>query len=135
MEKIIKFIQETFRKQGFTKAIVAVSGGIDSATSLMLAVKALGKDNVYSFQLPYKKHQLITLADSVIAKAGIPKNQRLVINIGRPADKLAVKLNAKNVDSKQDINSIDVLNVMRLKNEKTANKIRCNIIVCLFFTQ
>ena len=95
MEKIIKFIQETFRKQGFTKAIVAVSGGIDSATSLMLAVKALGKDNVYSFQLPYKKHQLITLADSVIAKAGIPKNQRLVINIGRPADKLAVKLNAK----------------------------------------
>ena len=95
MEKIIKFIQTTFKQQGFTKAIVAVSGGIDSAVSLMLTVKALGKDNVYSLQLPYKKHQSLELSDLVINQAGIPKNQRLVINIGRPADKLAIKLNAK----------------------------------------
>src|SRR3989344_9255784 len=94
-EKIVKFIRETFTQQGFTKAIVAVSGGIDSATSLLLTVKALGKENVYSLQLPYKKHQSLELSDLVIEQAGIPKNQRLVINIGRPADKIAVKLNAK----------------------------------------
>lgn len=92
---IVKFIQETFKRQGFTQAIVAVSGGIDSATSLMLTVKALGKDKVYSLQLPYKKHQSTALAEAVIEAAGIPKNQRLVINIGRAADKLAIKLNAK----------------------------------------
>ena len=94
-EKIVKFIQETFKQQGFTKAIVAISGGIDSATSLLLAVKALGKENVYSFQLPYKNHLPLDLANEVIEAAGIPKNQRLVMNIGRAADKIAVKLNAK----------------------------------------
>ena len=95
MDKIIKFIKETFKQQGFSKAIVAVSGGIDSAVSLMLTVKALGKDKVYSLQLPYKKHQSSELSDLVIKQAGIFKNQKLVINIGRPADKLAIKLNAK----------------------------------------
>lgn len=95
MEKILKFIQETFKQQGFVKAVVAVSGGVDSATSLMLAARALGKDNVYSLQLPYKKHQPLVLAEAAIEAAGIPKNQRLIINIGRAADKLAVKLNAK----------------------------------------
>lgn len=94
-ERIVKFIQETFTKQGFSKAIVAISGGIDSATSLMLTVRALGEKNVYSLQLPYKKHQSLEMSDLVIEQAGIPKNQRLVINIGRPADKLAIKLNAK----------------------------------------
>ena len=95
MDKIIKFIKETFKQQGFSKAIVAVSGGIDSAVSLMLTVKALGKDKVYSLQLPYKKHQSSELSDLVTKQAGIFKNQKLVINIGRPADKLAIKLNAK----------------------------------------
>lgn len=95
MEKIIEFIKTTFKQQQFTKAIVAVSGGVDSATSLTLAVKALGPDNVYSLQLPYKKHQSLELADLAIKTAGIPKNQQLVINIGRIVDKLAVKLNAK----------------------------------------
>lgn len=94
-DKIIKFIKETFKKQGFSKAVVAVSGGIDSAASLLLAAKALGAPNVYSLQLPYKKHQSLELSDLVIKRAGILPNQKLVINISRPVDKLAVKLNAK----------------------------------------
>lgn len=94
-EKIVKFIKETFKQQGFTKAIVAVSGGVDSATSLILTVKALGEANVYTLQLPYKKHQSLELSDLVIKQAGIPQNQKLVINLGRAVDKLAVKLNAK----------------------------------------
>lgn len=94
-ERIIKIIQKTFRRQGSTKAIVAVSGGVDSATSLLLAVQALGKNNVYSLQLPYKKHRPLTRSNLAVEAAGIPPNRRLVINIGRPADKLAVKLAAK----------------------------------------
>lgn len=94
-DKIIKFIKEVFKQQGFGKAIVAVSGGVDSATSLMLAVKALGAANVYTIQLPYKKHQSLELSNLVIETAKIPQNQRIIISIGRAVDKLAVKLNAK----------------------------------------
>jgi NAD+ synthase len=94
-DKIISFIRRTFKQQQFSRAIVAVSGGVDSATSLMLTVKALGKKNIYSLQLPYKKHQSLELSDLAIEQTGIPKNQRLIINIGRAADKIAAKLNAK----------------------------------------
>jgi NAD+ synthase (glutamine-hydrolysing) len=45
-------IKDYFKKLGFTKAILGLSGGIDSAVTLALAVRALGKDNVLSVMLP-----------------------------------------------------------------------------------
>jgi NAD+ synthase (glutamine-hydrolysing) len=40
------------KKNGFKKVIVGVSGGIDSAVVLSLAVLALGKDNVFGLIMP-----------------------------------------------------------------------------------
>jgi NAD+ synthase (glutamine-hydrolysing) len=45
-------IQDYFKKQNFTKAILGLSGGIDSALTLVLAVAALGKENVLAVLLP-----------------------------------------------------------------------------------
>lgn len=45
-------IKEYFSKMGFKKAIVASSGGIDSAVVLALAVAALGKENVHALLMP-----------------------------------------------------------------------------------
>jgi NAD+ synthase (glutamine-hydrolysing) len=45
-------IRDYFGKMGFTKAIVASSGGIDSAVVLALACEALGADNVKALLLP-----------------------------------------------------------------------------------
>ena len=45
-------IKDYFDKLGFKKAILGLSGGIDSALVLALAVKALGKENVLSVLLP-----------------------------------------------------------------------------------
>ncbi|MES2701657.1 MAG: NAD+ synthase [Bacteroidota bacterium] len=45
-------IRDYFRKMGFTKAIVASSGGIDSAVVLALACEALGAENVSALLLP-----------------------------------------------------------------------------------
>ena len=42
------------RKTGFTRATVAVSGGIDSALALALAVDALGAGQVTAFNMPSK---------------------------------------------------------------------------------
>jgi len=45
-------IRDYFGKMGFTKAIVASSGGIDSAVVLALACEALGARNVHALLLP-----------------------------------------------------------------------------------
>ena len=45
-------IKDYFGKLGFTKAILGLSGGIDSAVTLVLAAKALGNENVKAVLLP-----------------------------------------------------------------------------------
>ena len=45
-------LREYMRKTGFSRAIVAVSGGIDSALALAIAVAALGADRVAAYNLP-----------------------------------------------------------------------------------
>ncbi len=92
-DRIVKFIQTTFKTQGFKKGIVAVSGGLDSSVSLALAVKAIDKDNLYTLQMPYKR-QPIDLSNLIIKKLNIPQNQQLKLKLSRSVDKLAIKLNA-----------------------------------------
>lgn len=49
---LILGIKDYFGKMGFTKAIVASSGGIDSAVVLALACEALGAENVRALLMP-----------------------------------------------------------------------------------
>jgi NAD+ synthase (glutamine-hydrolysing) len=51
-EALIIGIRDYFAKQHFTKAILGLSGGIDSALTLVLASAALGKENVLAVLLP-----------------------------------------------------------------------------------
>jgi len=51
-DAIILGIQDYFGKMGFQQAIVASSGGIDSAVTLALAVRALGAANVRAILMP-----------------------------------------------------------------------------------
>lgn len=53
-EAIILGIKDYFNKMKFKKAIIGNSGGIDSAVSLALATKALGKENVTGIMMPTK---------------------------------------------------------------------------------
>jgi NAD+ synthase (glutamine-hydrolysing) len=45
-------IKDYFNRTGFKKAIIGLSGGIDSAVVAALAVEALGKDNVQGILMP-----------------------------------------------------------------------------------
>ena len=49
---LVMGIRDYFSKMGFTKAIVASSGGIDSALVLALACEALGAENVRALLMP-----------------------------------------------------------------------------------
>jgi NAD+ synthase (glutamine-hydrolysing) len=51
-DALVLGIRDYFAKLGFKKAILGLSGGIDSALVLCLAVAALGKENVLSVLLP-----------------------------------------------------------------------------------
>jgi NAD+ synthase len=51
---LVGFLHEEVSKAGFERGVVAVSGGLDSAVSLALAARALGKDNVVAVLLPHR---------------------------------------------------------------------------------
>ena len=51
---LVEFIrEEVVRKRGFEGVVLGVSGGVDSAVALYLAVEALGPEMVTGFRLPY----------------------------------------------------------------------------------
>jgi NAD+ synthase (glutamine-hydrolysing) len=51
-DALVLGIKDYFKKMGFAKATLGLSGGIDSAVTLALAVEALGKENVFPVLLP-----------------------------------------------------------------------------------
>ena len=52
--ELVEFLRESFKKAGFSKAVLGLSGGIDSALVAYLLRDALGKENVLAIMMPYK---------------------------------------------------------------------------------
>ena len=48
------FLKTEINRAGFTRAVINLSGGLDSAVSCALAVEALGAENVLALRLPYR---------------------------------------------------------------------------------
>lgn len=53
VEVLTAFIREELAKFGFKKAVIGLSGGLDSAVCACLAARALGPKNVLALILPY----------------------------------------------------------------------------------
>jgi NAD+ synthase len=70
---LVNFLKEQLSKSGFKKAVIGLSGGVDSAVSLFLAVEALGKDNVLAVMMPYKTSspESIEHAQQIIKQLGV----------------------------------------------------------------
>lgn len=70
---LVGFLRDAVRKIGFERAILNLSGGIDSALSAYLVVEALGPENVLALRLPYRTSSPDSLDDAqaVIDALGI----------------------------------------------------------------
>ncbi len=53
-EILTGFIRTEITRAGFSRAVVGLSGGIDSSLSCTLAAEALGAENVLAVRMPYK---------------------------------------------------------------------------------
>ena len=71
---LVGFIKSEVTRAGFSRAVIGLSGGIDSALSCVLAVEALGHENVLGVRLPYKSSSPDSLshAELLIEQLEIP---------------------------------------------------------------
>ena len=87
VEKVlVEFVRDEFnRNRGFDKAVIGLSGGVDSSVALYLAVSALGPENVIGIKMPYatSSTESIEHADLVL-KATMA--QEKLVDVSRPID-------------------------------------------------
>jgi NAD+ synthase len=71
---ITGFIQDQIEKVGMHRAVMGLSGGIDSALSAYLTARALGPENLLVVRMPYRtsSEASLTDADAVIEDLGLP---------------------------------------------------------------
>ena len=67
------FIRSEITRTGYNRAVVALSGGLDSALSCFLAAEALGPENVLAVRMPYRTSSPDSLSDAqkVIDATGV----------------------------------------------------------------
>lgn len=82
-QEIQEWIAKTVTDAGFADVVVAVSGGVDSAVSLNLSVRALGKEHVYALLLPHGDLSKKSLEDGRLAakSAGLTDDHIVVRNV------------------------------------------------------
>lgn len=68
-------------KTGFKKALVGLSGGIDSALVTYIAVKAFGKENVYVVMMPSK----------FSSEGSVKDSEKLIKNLGIKSDLISIQ--------------------------------------------
>jgi NAD+ synthase len=71
---LVNFIRSEVTRVGYSRAVIGLSGGIDSALSCALTVEALGKDNVLAVRMPYKSSNPDSLqhAELLVEQLEIP---------------------------------------------------------------
>jgi NAD+ synthase len=61
---LLGFIRNEVTRVGFGRVVIGVSGGVDSSLVAVLAVKALGAENVFGVSMPYRTSNPKSLGDA-----------------------------------------------------------------------
>jgi len=70
---LVKFLRDAVLDSGFERAVMGLSGGVDSALAAFLAAEAVGPRNVLAIRLPYRSSSQASLDDAqaVIEQLGL----------------------------------------------------------------
>lgn len=76
---LVEFIRKRIKNSGFQRAVLGLSGGIDSTVVAYLAVEALGDPhNVYALILPYKSYQSESVKDARLIAKKLKINSQII---------------------------------------------------------
>ncbi|MEW6553683.1 MAG: NAD+ synthase [Actinomycetota bacterium] len=75
---ILGFIRERTAAAGRSRLVVGLSGGLDSAVSTYLAERALGRDNLTAFLMPYKTTDPQSTKDALLVASELGIAHRII---------------------------------------------------------
>lgn len=89
-EDLIQFIRKSVDKAGFSRVVLGLSGGVDSAVSLYLSVRALGVENVHVGIFPYGEFDIVSKNNALILtnECKLPRSNIHIIDISSFTDSI-----------------------------------------------
>jgi NAD+ synthase (glutamine-hydrolysing) len=94
-------VRDYVNKNGFNGVVLGLSGGIDSALTLAIAVDALGKDRVSAVMMPFHYTSQMSLDDAAEEAQRLGINYQ-VLPIAEPYDSFMQLLSAQFANTKKD---------------------------------
>lgn len=73
-----RFLKEEVQKTGFKKAVIGLSGGVDSSLVAYLCAESLGKKNVHGILLPYRSSSPESVRDATAVVKALKINSQLI---------------------------------------------------------
>ena len=96
-EILTGFIRSEITRAGMSRAVVGLSGGIDSALSCVLAAEALGPENVLAVMMPYRESSRDSLehAQLLVDQMGVQSKTIEITDMVEPLFKLDPQISKK----------------------------------------
>jgi NAD+ synthase len=113
VEVIVRFIGAQMAQTGFSRLVVGLSGGVDSATVAFLAARAVGPENLLAVRMPYRTSSADSEEDAlrVVRALGCRSERVEITSMVEPmlgfidsadgTDPLAVQVRRGNVMARQ----------------------------------
>ncbi len=131
INQVIEFIINQQQEAKRAKAVIGLSGGIDSSFTATLLVEALGKENVIGVKMPYEgvsSSESIKYADMTIGFLKLPKKNVFEIPIKEPVDATLKGIRKAGIV----LESLDIGNIMareRMKNLYAIARIKNGMVI------
>lgn len=84
-ELLVQFVHDETQNAGFSKGVIGVSGGVDSAVCAYLTARALGKENTFGIIMPHRMSSPDSVQDAeqVVKELGIRSE---IVDISQTVD-------------------------------------------------